>query len=255
MRTVGIDLAAQPEDTAACTIDWTGQHGVIVAHPQRLDDDALVALVRMPGVTKVAIDAPFGWPAAFVHAIASHTSEEAWPQDWRKDDCCVFRATDLRVRKETGRRPLSVSSSLLAIPAMRCAALLARLQTGAPVDRSGVGLTVEAYPAAALRRWKLSPASWVTDPGSYKGNKPGRRDRRRRLVQDLVEALEEVVVVEAADVERMVDSDDHLDAFVCALVARAAALNYTAAPAPDEETLARVEGWIALPTRSLAELR
>jgi hypothetical protein len=255
MRTVGIDLAAQPKKTAACTIDWTGSPAKVVAHPEFLDDDALIVLATAPGVAKVAIDAPFGWPVAFVEAIASHASAGAWPPQWRQGERCVFRATDHMVRRETGQRPLSVSASLLAVCAMRCAGLLARLQGPPPVDRSGTGLTVEAYPAAALRRWGLNPASWKTDAGSYKGNGPGRRERRERLVQELADALQGVVLIENADVARMVDSDDHLDAFVCALIARAGALHQTDPPPADLTPLARVEGWIALPTRPLAALR
>ena len=45
--------------------------------------------------------------------------------------------------------------------------------------------------------------------------------------------------------ERLIDCDDCLDALVCALVARAAQLGRTIGP--QDERLARLEGWIHLP--------
>jgi predicted RNase H-like nuclease len=47
------------------------------------------------------------------------------------------------------------------------------------------------------------------------------------------------------------NSDDRLDALVCALVARAAAKNCTElAETPDHQALAQIEGWSHLPNRA-----
>ena len=55
--------------------------------------------------------------------------------------------------------------------------------------------------------------------------------------------------------EACVASDDALDAVLCALIARAAALGLTAPPPAEELELARAEGWIHLPRKgSLGEL-
>src|SRR5207253_2236918 len=71
-----------------------------------------------------------------------------------------FRATDFAVHERTGRWPLSVSSDLIAVPALRAARLF-----GAH-DRSGAGVLVEVYPAAALRIWGFSTRG-------YKGPRGG----------------------------------------------------------------------------------
>jgi len=49
-------------------------------------------------------------------------------------------------------------------------------------------------------------------------------------------------------------SDHALDAVVAALNARAAALGLTTTPAAKQLSAARTEGWIALPTGTLADL-
>jgi hypothetical protein len=55
--------------------------------------------------------------------------------------------------------------------------------------------------------------------------------------------------------EACAESDDALDAVLCALIARAAALGLTEPPPPDGLEPARVEGWIHLPrSGSLAQL-
>jgi hypothetical protein len=64
---------------------------------------------------------------------------------------------------------------------MRAAGLLAALDdAGQPVDRSGGGLLVEVYPAAALRVWGLASRA-------YKGSR--NRSALRMLVDELQAAL------------------------------------------------------------------
>jgi len=86
--------------------------------------------------------------------------------------------------------------------------------SGEEVDRSGRGRFVEVYPAAALRVWKLTRADVA--------ERIGHSELRGR-------------------------TDDELDAFISALVARAAARGLCEpVPAEEEENASR-EGWIALP--------
>lgn len=55
--------------------------------------------------------------------------------------------------------------------------------------------------------------------------------------------------------EACVESHDALDAVLCALIARAAALGLTEEPSAEDRELARAEGWIHLPrSGSLGEL-
>src|SRR5438477_9672187 len=60
MKTLGIDLAAEPKRTAACEIDWrAGSVRVDVG----CDDSQLLA--KIDDSDHVGIDAPFGWPRDF----------------------------------------------------------------------------------------------------------------------------------------------------------------------------------------------
>jgi len=265
-RTLGIDLASQPRDTAACEVEWGPDgRGRVLDIRDRLTDAALLGLLDGP-ITKVGIDAPFGWPLDFIEALTAFRDRGEWPIPpddpaalqrrlvLRETDEAVLRVTgnpqegDIVPRK--GKQPMSVTTSWLAFPALRCARLLAEVgrRAGEPVDRSGAGRFVEVYPDAALREWGLSPAGWSADPGSYKGPDPTAVGRRERLVDALLDELEGWVEIEPHLVAFSKRDDDALDALVCALVARAAELGATGQP-PGDSPLAAREGWIHLPRR------
>jgi len=234
---LGIDLAASPKGTFACVLE--PRDGTLVARLHRhCDDDDLRALAD--GRDKIAIDAPFGWPAEFVRALEAHRRLEAWPAPEGGDPgvfraTLSFRATD-RVVMQT-KRPLSVSTDKLGVTAMRCAHLLHRWSVaGEPVDRTGGGRFVEVYPAGALVRWGLPG-------GGYKGND---REPLRALL-DRVRAELPALELTPGDQELCAGSDDAFDALVSALVACAAARGLTEAPSAEERALAAEEGWIHLP--------
>src|SRR4029450_8934519 len=77
MRSLGIDLAAEPPDTAACEITWLTDSARGRLYTDRLDDDQLLALIE--SADKVGIDCPFGWPKPFANAVAAHANAAAWP--------------------------------------------------------------------------------------------------------------------------------------------------------------------------------
>lgn len=91
----------------------------------------------------------------------------------------TYRDTDEYVRHEVGKVALSVSTNRIGITALKAAALL----SGRKVDRTGRGLIVEVYPAAALCRWGFDPFEHESQKVklSYKGTK--RIVQRRRLVE------------------------------------------------------------------------
>lgn len=246
-RTLGIDLASQPKGTGVCLIEWgSGRGEVIQLERPPLTDDALMELMRDPQVGKVGIDAPFGWPLAFIDAITSYRDEGRWmqldPNEMR------FRATETRIFKETNQWPLSVAMSDLGWPAMRCARLLSRVVNPHEVlDRSGAGLAAEVYPMAALRRWGViapgsSSASW-----SYKGDKPGRRDNRAQHLAALRTGLGDSLRMSAEYEALCIEDDDDFDAFVSALVARAVQTGQVDPIPLGMRWLALREGWIHLP--------
>ncbi len=239
MVTVGIDLAAQPANTAICAIEWTGGTPRIDLPRGGVTDDDIVEVCV--GADKVGIDAPFGWPRAFVEGVGLFADTARW-----KDADGVslrFRTTD-RIVAAT-KLPLSVSTDRIGIPAMRCARLLTRLTEDGDLDRTGAGKFAEVYPAAALIRWGL-------DTRGYK--RAGGKERRGELVPEFFSTWD--VDPGPHVLERCIASDDCFDALVATVVARAVDLRLTEPPGPEHDDDARVEGWIHLPARgSLPRIR
>lgn len=249
MRTLGIDLAAEPPDTAACEITWLANTAEGRVYMERLDDHRLLTL--MEGADKVGVDCPFGWPAPFINAVTAHANGEAWPgrgqpgSGYRRS--LRYRLTDEVVRQQVGIWPLSVSTDRIGVTAMRCAALLDALAAvGQPVDRAGGGAVVEVYPAAALRYWGLPHQGYKEAKGAIV-----RGEALDRLLDKLP-----TLSLDGDTLDRCRHSDDAFDALVCALVARATALGLTTPPCPGDQTeRARVEGWIHLPTSDMTRLQ
>src|SRR5215211_1199845 len=85
IRTLGIDLASQPEDTAACVIEWRPRRPRVLMVAEflgsegRLDDQRLLELLLHRGIGRIAIDAPFGWPVEFVDATSRWRDRREWP--------------------------------------------------------------------------------------------------------------------------------------------------------------------------------
>lgn len=255
--TLGIDLASQARDTGVCAVRWEGGTAAIVllavgaARDAAFDDawltGAAVGGRGLPAADKVGVDAPFGWPAPFVAAVGAREPAD-WPLPLGADRAgLVRRETDRRVWLRTGKLPLSVSTDRIAYPAMRCAGLLAwwGRHLGEPVGRAGDGLACETYPDAVLRTLLGMPKGRAP---SYKGPAEAARARRRELLDALaLQGLALGADHRAACEER----DDALDALLCAIAARAAALGLTERPGESERDLADREGWIHLPTQGI----
>ena len=227
MRTLGIDLAAEPRNTAACVIDWTTRETWVRLG---IRNDEAVELLRRADHS--AIDAPFGWPEAFRAAINDWSERGVWTQSHRPT--LRLRETDCTTRLRGA--PLSVSADRIASVAFRCALLLADWSDGEPLDRVN-GRVVEAYPAAALRAWNVYSKGYRTS-----------RDLRVTTLASLSGG------VGFALPDDVVETDHALDALICALVARAAALRKTDADRQPSEKIRR-EGWIHVPTVALEALR
>jgi hypothetical protein len=229
MQTLGIDLASADKNTALCLLDWH-EKGATVAELRVGVTDALI--VEAHGrANATGIDCPFGWPDGFRSMVASDAVAGAWSEEAR--DRLRFRLTDTRVHDAIGRWPLSVSSDLIAVPAMRCHLLLDRLGV---TDRSGDGRVFEVYPAASLARWDLTSRG-------YKGRKG------QTALHGLVRAFRERAPWLDLGTFRdlLSGNDDAFDALIAALSVRAAKVGLTSKPTPEEHTVAAREGWIALP--------
>lgn len=245
MRTVGVDLAAEPAKTAIATVEW-GEHAARVVDLRLGATDADV-LAAASGADRIGIDAPFGWPDAFVDFVSAHHRRHP-ARDLGLDTRAgrlplVRRRTDRVVHAATGIVPLSVSADLIAHVALRCAGLLADL-AAAGIDTGRVdGQVVEAYPAAALQGWGLPFRG-------YKGttNTVGLA----ALVGEFETAATGLILGEFR--ARCVTSDDAFDAVIAAVIARAAALGRTALPQGADRDVAEREGWIHVPTGTFDDL-
>ena len=257
--TLGLDLASQPKHTALCVIAWADDRADVGALWKGVDawgaplrDEIIVAAMggrhrELPAPSKVAIDAPLGWPVDFIHTIAGSMRWPGLGGDRRRLE---RRATDYWVHGTTGKLPLSVTTDRIAYPAMRAAGLLAHCAAAgdAVIDVSGVaGLVCETYPDPAIRRLGLWPAS-AGARDSYKGTAGALR---ADIVYGLVQAAP-WLNLSPPQRDACVESDDALDALVCALVARAAAKGLTAGPPAELAGEARSEGWIHLPATGFA---
>ncbi|MGW4480921.1 DUF429 domain-containing protein [Rhodococcus triatomae] len=238
MRTVGVDLAAEPSRTALAVVEWEPGSARVVDVRLGATDADIVATVTP--TDRVGIDAPFGWPDAFVEFVTAHHRGDPGPAELETRagrQPLVRRRTDLFVHRETGLVPLSVSADLLAHVALRCAGLLGKLgAVGVDVGRAN-GAVVESYPAAALKRWGLpfrrykgvaNAATLVGAVGAFEAAAPGFDFAGHRDV--------------------CAGSDHAFDAVVAAVIARAAALGRTLLPDATEVGAAEREGWIHLPT-------
>lgn len=244
--TLGIDLAAAPERTAACAVTWDGETAVAEVLPGPCDDRYLIGLMARRW-DKIGIDAPLGWPEQFVDAMVAHRKLKPWPG--RDQDAAEhrkqlkYRLTDRVIIERGERAPLSVSTDLIGVVALRAALLLdryARATRRKPVRRDGLGPVAEVYPAAALRRW-LPEAK-----GSYKG-----RDHER--LRALVAAVADAVPLKFAgdSHERCTTDHNSFDALVSALVARAVAQRQTRRARTGAEIRhAATEGWIHVPKKT-----
>lgn len=224
MRTVGIDFASQPKNTALCEIVWDGSSATVVQVTTNVTDDQIRALVVNPPSRIFGVDIPFGWPSHFVQFVAAHMARVTPPSGVSTTQKRL-RATDEFIWHLLRRQPLSVSTDRIGIPAMRWASLM---QEFGVLNRAGDGSFFEVYPAAARLSWGLPP-------------------------QDDVAALDMLMAecplfFASAEFPRVLLRSDHaFDALICSLATRAAALGLSYSPPVDLQEVAEVEGWIHAP--------
>ena len=250
--TLGIDLASQDRNTASCFIRWRGGRAAVEMPAVGRSNAKL--LEEMRRAQWVGIDAPFGWPDAFIEAVADYADTGRWPTselDWaQRVKRLRYRATDLFVGAQA-RLPLSVSTDLIAVTAMRCATLLSALKEGGwPLNRLGADQVVEVYPAAAM-------VVWGFDVVGYKADGEEGREARQLLISEIAERGQPWLDLSEAVVKECTRKDHALDALVSSLVCRAAERDLTWPAVADRvEMPAGVdlspgqlerEGWICLP--------
>lgn len=150
---------------------------------------------------------------SFVESIVNHREGKPWPG--HAVGRLRLRETDRDIQRHTELWPLSVSSTLIGVVAMRCALLLSLYEERhGHASRDGSGRLVEVYPAAALKRWDFTYQG-------YKGKK-GQKVRCE-LLDTIRKRTRDWLTLPDSVCQSCQDSDDVLDAVVAALVARAAA--------------------------------
>ena len=267
-KVVGVDLGAQPTNTAYCVIAVDESQGTVTIESpksgQEATDDKL--LEAFSGKARIGIDAPFGWPLKFGCAIVNYQCGDSWPADdpgGLPENSTIeygnlkYRRTDFHVWQTITKKPMSVAFEPIAAVAMRAAALLSRAEAelGLDVDRSGrEGRFVEVYPAAAFKRWDIQT---TRDDGneatkSYKKHECARK----HVLGDIRRNLDNW----PQDPDKYWRTDHQVDALVSALVTLMAELDRRLPrgaehrliePIPPEfEAVAKMEGWIALPRAS-----
>lgn len=238
LQILGIDAAVDPKNvglavaTMATDERWrltgveTGRRDAELSH-QAAD------LLDLDRPLLVAVDAPLGWPRELGESLAQHRAGEALDAT---SDRLFTRRTDHYVREQVGLKPLDVGADRIARTARAALALLDRLRdrTGKslpllmnPGDAKSGGL-IEVYPAATLTQHGL-PAK------GYK--KPPARHLRETIVAGFEQRLT------PGEFRSMCLASDHcLDAALCVL----AAIDFLEGkcPPPQDNDLARSEGWI-----------
>lgn len=244
MIVAGIDLAAEPRGTALTLLQISTESVAVTEVKVGLTDADLVSLTD--SAVKIGIDCALGWPIAFAEFIAAQSSTtDNGPVfegdiDFRRR--LAYRDTDRAVHELTGRWPLSVSTDRLGMAAIRCAGLVSALgATGANVSRAGDGKVVEVYPAGAIRLWNIESAGYRQDS-----------QKRSRLLNDIKLAAPWLELGKFGPA--LVESCDAFDSLLAALSAYAAALGLSTVPSAEQLPLARIEGWVHLPTTKLEYL-
>ncbi len=238
MLTAGIDLAAQPAKTGAVLVDWSSEPPTVVRAWRKATDEQILTLCQeVAGQQgRVGIDCPLGWPRPFVDFVGAHAANRPLTTTELGTQSLRLRATDIAVmQRRLGRPPLSVSTNMLGVTALRAARLLAELrERGMPVDQAGRGTVCEVYPAASRSAWGLATR-----------------------VRDLTELLNRLPLEVAPPAEWAQLNNEHIfDALVAALTARAVAVGATDPAPPGQADLAAEEGWIHVPSpgHELAQL-
>ena len=279
-RVIGVDLGAQPKDTAYCEIGVRDGTAEVTSRESDVPDERLLDV--FPGAARIGIDAPFGWPIDFAAAVCMHSLSNRWPdddpnvypgQDKKSEDRyrnLKYRSTDLHVWKHIHKPQSAVTRSLSSL-GIRNAGLLARAQTvrKLKVDRSGTtGTFVEVYPAAGLGRWKINRTDYKKN--RKRQRKPDESDRefkqwheawlkssgyeaRATIFDKIKKTLPRLAGLDTEFRNTLLGSDHYIDAFVSALVALMVEIDPKRDQGliepipPGMEAVAKREGWIALP--------
>jgi phage terminase large subunit-like protein len=108
--TVGVDLAAEPVNTAVARMSWTADGAEVEELVVGADDAVLVE--QIAAADKAGIDCPLGWPRRFVEFVVQHQDDafvapvDVAGKDWRR----------LLANRETGRSHVATARTRASRP-------------------------------------------------------------------------------------------------------------------------------------------
>jgi len=225
---VGIDCAAQPENTGLALTLWRRQASKLSVIETRCAAVAKPAATIISGWIKpfgcvlLALDAPLGWPAPLMLSLANHRAGECLAH---APKAMFRRTTDVDIRARLKTLPLAIGADRIAWAAHAALVFLKELRplVSAPVkllwrpDWSGCIGAIEVYPKAT--RASLGVPK---DAGSLEG-----LESRFGFSSDQTPS-----------------SEHERDAIVCAIAGAEFLQGRAIAPTRSQQALARQEGWI-----------
>lgn len=244
-RIIGVDFATKDRKKGLVLATRKG-NGLRLDRTWDRQDSFLDVLaqwiVEAREATLIAVDAPLGWPAPLGQALKSHDAGQAI--ETSADDM-FRRRTDVFVKRAIGQNPLEVGADRIARTAHAALACLGELgkELGTQLPLAwtpavGKGpAVIEVYPAATLKAHSIQNTGY---------KKTDRATERREIVEGLRRQWLEIPDRLA---KVLYEDADTLDAAVCVLAAE----DFVAGRAepPEDEDLARREGWIWVPRRDL----
>ena len=244
-RIIGVDVATKDEKKGL-VLATRKRNGLRLDRTWDRQDSFLDVLaqwiVEAREATLIAVDAPLGWPAPLGQALKSHDAGQAIGTS---ADDMFRRRTDVFVKRAIGQNPLEVGADRIARTAHAALACLGELGkelgTQLPlawtpaVDKGPA--VIEVYPAATLKAYSIRNTGY---------KKADQAAERREIVEGLRRQWLEIPDRLA---KVLYEDADTLDAAVCVLAAE----DFVAGRAepPEDEDLARREGWIWVPRRDL----
>lgn len=253
VRVVGVDWATESKKRAA--VELAPQSGVLslVKVAQPFSDADAGSTLKDQGLIVVAVDTPFGWPKDFSSFVSTWSASTGGPPPPTSLSFSL-RTTDLVVKQETGKQPLSVSADRIGL----CARSWVNVVTAEKVaNRIDVGQrptperpVIEVYPGASLKVFAKHSNSTV-DEVEFKKKRASREVALKGLlsmfgVRDQQHLAKQLIGVGEED-------SDAADAFLAALTALAYLGKLPGwsvrRPSDTELTSAQTEGWIFFPQR------
>ena len=256
VRVLGVDWATEAKSRAAVELVLEGTTLSLERVKEPFSDTDAGTEFNDTGLDVIAVDTPFGWPAAFTTFVSQWSAMSGGVQP-PSSDSFRFRNTDLVVKAETGKQPLSVSSNFIGLTTRSWTDVVAnagvsnRIDTGqgSPSERP----IIEVYPGASLKVFaKSSPPNSNISTDDFKKKRASRERTLRGLVSmfgvtDPHGLFDRLVGVGEED-------SDAADAFIAALTGLAylghlQGWSVRGPSTSNEQSLASTEGWIFFPTK------